>query len=229
MWTFYEIQFSASLNKDLLEHSHMHPFMYCLADFTLNGRVSSWDRDLMAYKACNIYHVALCIKSFPTLALKKEWEFPCASSGRWVFGCLSSNYSSFNSCWVYLNIPYSQSILFEWVWFSPSTWPHPQMEHITWAGANQLSTFLPEQSDWFMRVTWINWINEVFVRASKRETDAPSVRCAPGYTEMGTMQASSDNEALDKEVKTGDFESRTKPNLVLLPFVSLVEPMNFFA
>lgn len=44
---------------------------------------------------------------------------------------------------------------------------------------------------------------------------------------MGAMQASSDNEALDKEVKTGDFASRTKPNLVPLPFVSLVESMNF--
>lgn len=30
MWKSYEIQMSVSINKDLLDHSHAHLFMYCL-------------------------------------------------------------------------------------------------------------------------------------------------------------------------------------------------------
>ena len=51
MWKLCEIQISVSINKFLLDHSHIHSFKYCLQLLSATrAELSSCVRDHMAYK-----------------------------------------------------------------------------------------------------------------------------------------------------------------------------------
>lgn len=59
MWKLCEICILLSLKFYLLEHSHTHSFIYCLAVSHYNGDLGDWNSDHMAAKAKNLYYLAL--------------------------------------------------------------------------------------------------------------------------------------------------------------------------